>query len=305
MLKHFYGQKKEMKSFVQGRKIRAGGMIFKIILNRINHSIALKNIVTNPQLVTFSFDHIGLCLNLEGRYENSTLLLVEEFIKNKMPSAKDKTALDIGANIGNHSIFFANNFKNVYAFEPNPVTYEVLKINCNFVAKHKNIMPVNFGLSDKEGSLPFYISPNNIGGSQIIDANNESIQDAIQINVKTLDQLNELKGVSVALIKIDVEGHELNVLKGAKNTILKNMPAVLFEQSASEIIDGGSSAIKYLEELGYKFFIIKKNFYCGESVVAKFFSLACRSLFGERLDFVETKVFQKTSYDMILAMPKS
>lgn len=294
-----------MKTFVQGRKIRVGSKVYKIIVNRINHSIARKNIVTNPQLVIFSFDHIGLSLNLEGRYENSPLLLVEEFIKNKMPNAKDKTALDIGANIGNHSIFFANNFKNVYAFEPNPVTYEVLKINCNFAAKHKNIMPINVGLSDKEGSLPFYINPLNMGGSQIIDANNEFIKDAIQINVKTLDQLNELKDASIALIKIDVEGHELNVLKGAKVTISKNMPAILFEQSASEIIDGSSSVIKYLEELGYEFFAIKKNFYCGESVVAKFFSLACRLLFGERLDFVKVKAFRKTFYDMILAMPKS
>ena len=294
-----------MKPFVQGRKIRVGSRILTIILNRLNHSIARKNIIINPQLVIFSFDHIGLTLNLEGRYENSSLLLVEEFIKKKIPFAKDKTALDIGANIGNHSIFLANYFKNVYAFEPNPVTYEVLKINCTFAAEHKNITPVNNGLSDREGSLPFYINRSNIGGSQIIDVNHESIKDAIQINVKTLDQLNELKDARVALIKIDVEGHELNVLKGAKDTISKNMPAILFEQSAPEIIDGSSSVIKYLEDLGYEFFIIKKNFYFGDSIVAKFFSLVCRSLFGERLDFVEVKAFRKTFYDMILGMPKS
>ena len=294
-----------MKSFVQGRKIRVGNRILSIILNRINHSIARKNIVINPQLVIFSFDHIGLTLNLEGRYENQSLLLVEEFIKKKIPCAKDKTALDIGANIGNHSIFLGNYFKNVYAFEPNPVTYEVLKINCAFAAEYKNIMPVNNGLSDREGILPFYINRSNIGGSHIIDVKHEAIKDAIQINVKTLDQLNDLKDARVALIKIDVEGHELNVLKGAKDIISKNMPAILFEQSAPEIINGSSSVIKYLEDLGYEFFIIKKNFYFGESVVAKFFSLVCRSLFGERLDFVEVKAFRKTSYDMILGMPKS
>ncbi len=225
-----------MKIFVQGQKIRVGSKIFKIILNRINHSIARKNIETNPQLVIFSFDHIGLSLNLEGRYENSSLLLVEEFIDKKIPNAKDKTALDIGANIGNHSIFFAKKFKNIYAFEPSPVTYEVLKINCKHAAEHKNVVPLNFGLSDIEGSLPFHINPSNIGGAGIIDANNKSIKDSIQINVKTLDQLNELKDASIALIKIDVEGHELNVLKGAKNTILTHVPAILFEQKSSVVV---------------------------------------------------------------------
>ena len=186
-----------MKALVQGRKIRVGNRILKIILNRINHSIAYKNIQTNPQLVIFSFDHIGLSLNLEGRYENSSLFLIDEFIKSKMPNAKYQTALDIGANIGNHSIFFAKKFKNVYAFEPNPVTYEVLKINCNNAAEYKNIVPLNFGLSDIEGSLPFHINPSNIGGSRIIDVNNPSIKGSTQVNVKKLDHVNEIKDATL------------------------------------------------------------------------------------------------------------
>ena len=51
------------------------------------------------------------------------------------------------------------------------------------------------------------------------------------------------------------------------------MPAILFEQHASEIVDGSSQVIKYLEELGYEFFTIKTNFYYGDSVVAKLISL--------------------------------
>jgi FkbM family methyltransferase len=294
-----------MKAYIQGQKTRVNSKIFKIILNRINHSIARKNIEKNPQLVIFSFDHIGLSLNTEGRYENSSLFLVEEFIDKKIPKAKDKIALDIGANIGNHSIFFAKKFKKVYAFEPNPVTYEVLKINCKYAAEHRNVMPFNFGLSDMEGSLPFFINPSNIGGSAIIGENYPSIKGSIQINVKTLDQINKLKDVSIALIKIDVEGHELNVLKGAKNTILRQLPAILFEQQASEIIDGTSSVIEYLDKLGYEFFTIKKSFYFGNNIIAKIASLACISLFGERLDFIKIKIFRKTFYDMILAMPKS
>ena len=294
-----------MNAYVQGRKTSAHNNIFKIILNRINHVIARKNIEKNPQLVIFSFDHIGLSLNLEGRYENSSLLLVEEFIEKKITEARDKVALDIGANIGNHSIFFAKKFKKVYSFEPNPVTYEVLKINSNYAAEYKNVIPVNFGLSDIEGSLPFCINPSNIGGSSIIDENSPQIKHSTQINVMTLGEFSELKDASVALIKIDVEGHELRVLKGAKTTILREMPAILFEQGAAEITEGSSSVIRYLDEIGYEFFEIKKNFDFGDNLISKIFSLACRSLFGEQLYFVKVKTFRQKFYDMILAMPKS
>ncbi len=294
-----------MNAYVQGRKTSAHNKIFKIILNRINHVIARKNIEKNPQLVIFSFDHIGLSLNLEGRYENSSLLLVEEFIEKKITEARDKVALDIGANIGNHSIFFAKKFKKVYSFEPNPVTYEVLKINSNYAAEYKNVIPVNFGLSDIEGSLPFCINPSNIGGSSIIDENSPQIKHSTQINVMTLDEFSELKDASVALIKIDVEGHELRVLKGAKTTISREMPAILFEQGAAEITEGSSSVIRYLDEIGYEFFEIKKNFDFGDNLISKIFSLACRSLFGEQLYFVKVKTFRQKFYDMILAMPKS
>ena len=293
-----------MKTFVKGRKVRVYNKLFRMVINRINHSIARKNIITNPQLVIFSFDHIGLSLNIEGRYENSPLYLVEEFIQQKLPNASNRTVLDIGANIGNHSIFFAKMFKKVYAFEPSPITYEVLKINSKFASETKNIEPLNFGLSDIDGSLQFLIDHSNIGGSAIVN-NNETSENTIEVNVKKLDGLTIMKGEDIALIKIDVEGHELKVLTGAINVLSKNMPAILFEQQASEIIDGSSGVVKYLEELGYGFFTIKENFYFGEGVFSKISSLVLRTLFGERLDFVEINEFKKVFYSTILAVPKS
>ena len=55
--------------------------ILKIILSYINNKIARKNIKDFPQLAIFSFDDIGLIINLEGRYENEILLLIEKLIK--------------------------------------------------------------------------------------------------------------------------------------------------------------------------------------------------------------------------------
>ena len=76
-------------------------------------------------------------------------------------------------------MFLTNYFKNVYVFEPNPITYEVLKINWNFAVKRKNITPLNVRLSDRKGSLTFHINRLNMSGSKIIYSNNGFIKDAI------------------------------------------------------------------------------------------------------------------------------
>lgn len=293
-----------MKTFVEGPKVSVSSKIFKIILNRLNHFIARKNILNYPQLVIFSFDHIGLSINMEGRYENSPLRLVEKFIHDKLPNAQDQVLLDIGANIGNHSVFFSSMFKKIYAFEPNPVTYEVLRINSEYASNNKNIEHFNFGLSDAEDTLPFYVNSSNIGGSAIVSKDYNS-SDTISVSVKQLDDIREIKNEFISLIKIDVEGHELNVLRGAKKTLTKNMPAILFEQQASEIHDGSSEVINFLKELGYEFYVTKKNFYFGEAIISKIISLVLRSIFGERSDFVTVEKFQNVFYDMILAIPKS
>lgn len=78
-----------------------------------------------------------MSINLDGRYENTELTLLEQFIKKKLPNSHKNTALDIGANIGNHSVFLSKFFNHVYSFEPNPITYDVLLLNAKYAAPKK------------------------------------------------------------------------------------------------------------------------------------------------------------------------
>ena len=120
-----------------------------------------------------------------------------------------------------------------------------------------------------------------------------------------MDDIREIKNEFISLIKIDVEGHELNVLRGAKKTLTKNMPAILFEQQASEIHDGSSDVLNFLKELGYEFYVTNNKFFFGVAIISKIISLVLRSIFGERSDFLTVEKFQNVFYDMILAIPKS
>lgn len=279
-------------------------MPFKIIIDRINHKFAKKNIDNNPQLAIFAFDHIGLSINLDGRYEDSLLKLIEEFICKEIPDAEKCSAVDVGANIGNHSVFFSKFFNRVHSFEPNPLAFDVLKVNAKYAIPKNNIEPYPIGLSDIDGYHSFSINRCNMGASKIeSDEIKLSSCQNIRVKVQKADNIQCLQNEKISLVKIDVEGHEVNVLKGARNIIQHNKPAIIFEQGAAEIVNGSSRTIDYLAGLGYEFYTIRKRFYFGENFFGKLSTIILSSIFGFQLSLVATTFFKKKFQPMILALP--
>lgn len=159
--------------------------------------------------------------------------------------------LDIGANIGNHSLFFARYLKynKIHCFEPFDKNIFILKENI----KNYNIEIYQFALSNIEGELPLFNSQNeNYGGFSLHSyANNSSFKVLDKIKVRKLDSLN-LSNIS--MIKIDVENHENEVLEGAKNTILNNKPIIFIENlhhGYPKICPNPDPHKKILEEYNY------------------------------------------------------
>lgn len=168
-----------------------------------------------------------------------------------------RTVVDIGAHIGISIHCWAPRFQRVVAFEPMVDHYDCLKEN---VKKFSNVEIHNCGLSDETKTMrAAYRTGKNSGSFQFVtddwQPNPKKIQPQIyQIPSKRLDAF-ELEEVD--LIKIDVEGWELEVLKGAKQTILKNQPTLMIE------FTGGNSHksmrsynvneyYALIEELGYR-----------------------------------------------------
>jgi FkbM family methyltransferase len=278
--------------------------ILKIFLSYINNIIARKNIKKFPQLAIFSFEDIGLIINLDGRYEDENLQLIEKFIKDNLLDSKLKIALDIGANIGNHSLFLSQYFRTVYAFEPNPEIYELLKINSTYVSKIKNIITYCYGLGDKAQKLNLKINRNNMGNSKIVFKNEQTVCNDNQIKIEKADNLLFLKDSNIGLIKIDVEGHEIFVLKGAEEIINTQRPVIILEQGADEINNGSSESILFLSKKNYEFYTLKKRFDFGEGKIFKILSLTIGLIFGQQLSLVSTSNFKKKYYSLIVAVPK-
>jgi len=133
---------------------------------------------------------------------------------------EDATALDVGAHIGNHTLWMAAVCGwEVYAFEPNLDAFMQL---CRNTHGMSNVHPRNYALGDENGSAKS-ISLGRVAYT--------AIEDEQEFPVLRLDSMLEMGKLSgrVAIIKIDVEGWEPRVIKGARNLITEHQPTIYAE----------------------------------------------------------------------------
>jgi len=143
-----------------------------------------------------------------------TFCLEQYRYKDIVEPAIGEVVLDIGASVGDTSLWFSKKVGStgkVYAFEPEPKNFQILlgNIEQNNV---KNVTPLNIGLSDREGRMKIVS-----GGSASFLAESEG---EAEVTVTTIDEfVRDNKLPKVDFIKMDVEGHEMNVLRGANETM--------------------------------------------------------------------------------------
>ena len=201
----------------------------------------------------FSQDYVGTNIFLEGFFEFHELECIKQHILPKLTNKS--TFLDIGANVGNHTAALAPFFEQVIAFEPNPRTSKLLEANAMLFS---NVSVRSYGLSDKEGIIQTSYSDENVGGASV--TSQASHKNKVEFHLKKLDdQLSVEQRSSVSLIKLDVEGHEYEVLCGAVTTLKESSPLVLFEINIGEIKHGSTKAKEFLNANGYTYFYHLKD----------------------------------------------
>lgn len=228
---------------------RAERALFRRLL-KLNKKIRLKNY---PLLACIPSDIVGQWITLHGLYEEELLLgLFNIVFRDLLPQFKKQTAIDGGANIGNHTLFFSRYFKQIIAFEPNPTALKLLDTNI-FLNKTKNIQVIPVGLSNQANILPFFENPENLGGSGFNF--DPSFATDTQLRVEKGDSLlQNIQTTPIGLIKLDIEGHELNALQGLEETIKTHQPIILFETHTSEGKQGSKAIFNYLSQHKYNYF---------------------------------------------------
>lgn len=175
-------------------------------------------------------------LFLDGTYEAGTLDIIKKCLK------KSDIFIDIGANIGLMSIFASKVLGNkgfVYSFEPEPETFMILKKNIE-INLIKNIRIYNIGFGEKRNKSHIYTNPYaGRGSASLIKPLNQNNSKRYEIQIETLDNfILEHDVTDVKMSKIDVEGWELQVLKGAKNFLRSaKAPIICIEYSKMQSSD--------------------------------------------------------------------
>jgi len=167
-------------------------------------------------------------------YENDYLSGEKAFIRYLLEHGRlrDGVILDVGANIGHYSIMLRQNHIRlpIYAFEPHPAAFRLLEQ----AAREHAFMAIPEGAGDMASVATIYDYSGN-GGSEHASMYREVIEhlhrgqaQGSSILLTTIDDFVERNQIDhIALLKIDTEGHELPVLKGAQHTLANGLAEVI------------------------------------------------------------------------------
>ncbi len=155
-------------------------------------------------------------LLLSGTWEEFETNLFKKNIKH------NDIVIDIGAHIGYYTLIAARlvgKKGRVYAFEPNPDTFQILKKNVK-ENDYKNVVLVNKAISDKDTEAKLFLNKSNTGDHRLYDSRDN--RKFIDVSTISLDSYFKDKDKKIDLIKMDIQGSEVKAFKGGLKTIRKN-----------------------------------------------------------------------------------
>lgn len=198
-------------------------------------------------------DCIGKGISLYGHYEYFQLRVFEKYILQPLLAyygplspRQDSVFVDVGANIGNHTSFFSSFFNFCVLIEPNPIAFGVLQANVDYLSSSTSSTYIlsDYALSNSEKTCVFYqrsqqTHGSNIGNSSLHQDFVGAFSKAINVQAAKGDALISSLGIlspdCFLILKIDVEGHEQQVLDGFELTINKYRPIIWLELGSAQV----------------------------------------------------------------------
>lgn len=167
--------------------------------------------------------------------------------------------VDVGAHIGRYTVLVAKRLGSrgkVLAFEPNPETFKALQRNVRLNALD-NVLLLNFALGDENTTMNLHIDTVNDGATSLV----RDTGPVVEVPVRRLDDVLAEQGIDpkdVFLMKVDVEGAEPLVFKGAQRLLREGSPVIVFEaltgeklQECKEILESFGYVVEPIDETNY------------------------------------------------------
>ena len=170
-----------------------------------------------------------------GNFRQSGELFVLKYIQNKLEKEPSIVIFDVGANIGNYSKALSDIFNakaRIFSFEPSKKTFEIF---IKATKEYKNIIPNNLGFSDNEHDQILFTDLEGSGLASVYQRKLEhlgiNMDKTEEIKLTTIDSYCAKNKIErIHFLKLDIEGHELNALNGAKKMISdKKIDFIQFE----------------------------------------------------------------------------
>jgi len=227
----------------------ASGKTFADQCEILNCLLRYPKVLKKPVMIHNEFGdfYFPIDYNVWQSSTRSRLKLFKEF------NIKRGTFIDVGAMIGKYSLMVSRNPKiNVIAIEPAKDNFEVLKGNIQ-LSQRENITPMNIALSDNDEIQTFYINEKHGSNSLLLKTDRQTKIQCLKLDTLK-DQIN-LRNIK--LIKIDVEGAEVNVVKGCLEIIKEFSPKFIIEISCQKNLKEITHLLK-----GYSVYNVDHDDYC-------------------------------------------
>lgn len=184
----------------------------------------------------------GRILHVYRNHEFNDMMEIVAFLRDKGVLARDcdGTVIDVGGYIGMSSTTFLLEkiFKQSLAFEPSPVNYKLLLKNIENNNLSGSLKAFNIALSDKNGELNFELSEKNYGDHRVRNNTEkghfgEESREVIVVPARKFDDFllehNEIDQSDIRLIWMDIQGHEVKFIAGARQFLLShpNVPVMM------------------------------------------------------------------------------
>lgn len=197
---------------------------------------------------------------LVGHYEEETTELVERLLEPGM------TVVDAGAHVGYYTLLAARCVGptgRVYAFEPEPENYAVLKKNLELNG-YRNVWPLPKALSDTTGPATLFVSGRGTGTHSLFPHSGNEPPVRLPVEATTLDDFLRARDLTqVDLIKLDIEGGEPAALRGMQETLARSPHVrLIVELSPGDLATSGCSPQAFIEQLrrfGLRIFVLRKK----------------------------------------------
>lgn len=197
-----------------------------------------------PRFAVVATDLIGQAVVAEGLYERDDLAMMRQVLRRQ---GQGGIMIDVGANIGNHTLALSDLFDRVICYEPHPVTRLLLEANIALAGtRHVTVRPFALGDCAAEVTLRV-VDPGNLGSARISDAGSDPGHNvSVRLGDTDLDEALG-KDEAIRLVKLDIEGYEPRAIRGLMRHLRQHQPLVAFEaldangmvQTRSALVDAG------------------------------------------------------------------